>query len=195
MTKKYQKQRNYVLKRVEDKTFLCTYPIKHLDEEANKRISCDKYCGKVFKTLSDLIVHVRIHTGERPYACSYCPKKFTSWSNHCDHVRRHMGMKPYKCRWCQTGFYRRYLMLEHQEKCAQQYQVKAKSTQPCKKLFKIEKIQPKIPESAQSGSRRKAVFVQSKLVGPKSFVRPTFFQTQQANSSFIRKSMNMEELC
>ena len=64
---------------------------------------CDQ-CDFSFKKPSDLIRHIRTHTGERPYHCDICQKKFTVKSTLTTHMKTHNGTKSLVCHICQSMF-------------------------------------------------------------------------------------------
>ena len=70
-------------------------------------------CDFSFKKPSDLIRHMRTHTGERPYHCEICQRRFTVKSTLKTHMLVHTGSASLVCHVCQSTFSSRTSLKVH----------------------------------------------------------------------------------
>ncbi|KAL0963154.1 hypothetical protein UPYG_G00350420 [Umbra pygmaea] len=72
----------------------------------SRRSDTCEYCGKVFKNCSNLTVHRRSHTGERPYKCDLCSYACAQSSKLTRHMKTHgqFGKEVYRCDICHMPF-------------------------------------------------------------------------------------------
>ena len=65
--------------------------------------SCTK-CNQTFTQSSHLTEHMRTHTGERRYQCTKCNKACTTSGSLTVHMRTHTGERPHSCTKCNQTF-------------------------------------------------------------------------------------------
>jgi uncharacterized Zn-finger protein len=67
----------------------------------------------MFAERHTLIKHLRMHSGERPFACEHCGSKFNQSSNLQDYLRRYCGNKPWTCNPCGERLVLKQELIQH----------------------------------------------------------------------------------
>lgn len=95
---------------------LMTNPL--LKKEQRRNDTCE-FCGKIFKNCSNLTVHRRSHTGEKPYKCELCSYACAQSSKLTRHMKTHgrQGKDVYRCRFCDMPFSVPSTLEKHMRKC------------------------------------------------------------------------------
>ena len=82
-------------------------------------------CNYVTKYRGNLKIHMKFHTGEKPYRCDLCGRDFVL-AQHCKkHMLTHPEMKGVQCNYCRIRFSESEIEI-HQAKCRTRKQRKRK---------------------------------------------------------------------
>ncbi|XP_017090499.2 zinc finger protein 664 isoform X1 [Drosophila bipectinata] len=107
--------------------------VRHMGTRSHKCSVCDAS----FAIASELTVHMKCHSLERPYTCRYdCGKTFRYCSARSIHERIHMdeSKRPYRCEFCPKAFVTPSDCRSHQK-----YHTLSRnfSCEPCRMHFKL----------------------------------------------------------
>uniref|UniRef100_A0A8C3W1A7 Zinc finger protein 597 n=1 Tax=Catagonus wagneri TaxID=51154 RepID=A0A8C3W1A7_9CETA len=118
-----------------------SYLVLHQKMHSGERKYTCGDCGKIFNHRANLRTHWRIHTGEKPYKCAKCSSSFRQHSHLSRHMNVHAKKKPYTCGICGRGFLWLPGLAQHQKTHT--------AKKACGKYFG-QKTNPVLPERRQA---------------------------------------------
>ena len=79
------------------------HTLQSLKDKKYRAHHCNE-CGRMFERLTHLRRHLRIHSGERPFACALCPKKYARGDYLRSHIQTMHDENRIKCHLCHRVF-------------------------------------------------------------------------------------------
>ncbi len=99
-------------------------PTKSRNKNLSYSVNCH-VCSNTYYSTNELLVHMKLHPGVRPYKCSYCEKTFCQDGSRVIHERKHTGDRPYEC-FCGKSFYEASKLSRHKKTHTEEKQFECK---------------------------------------------------------------------
>uniref|UniRef100_A0A1A8V1S7 C2H2-type domain-containing protein n=1 Tax=Nothobranchius furzeri TaxID=105023 RepID=A0A1A8V1S7_NOTFU len=175
------------------------------------------YCPRSFKHSWQLNVHVRLHTGEKPFSCEYCDERFIRRDyvvrHHlkCVKIREHKKslcdrcgnffpeneiedhkkgcpIRPYSCKYCRKKFSKKDGMLQHSLKCDGKLQSSDILCDKCGGFFSEDELE----DHKKSCTSKPSPSPASKSHPSSSLIPPKGFSCAYCSSRFLLFSQLQE---
>ncbi|XP_055295142.1 zinc finger protein 300-like [Sitodiplosis mosellana] len=86
---------------------------RNKEKKMQKKHKCE-VCDHMTLSKSNLLTHLRIHTGEKPFQCDVCSNTFSRKYNLIRHKKTH---GQFRCTKCNQGFERESVTINHERCC------------------------------------------------------------------------------
>ncbi|XP_042881338.1 zinc finger protein 768-like isoform X7 [Penaeus indicus] len=73
------------------------------------------YCRKAFKRKDHLLIHEKVHTGDKPFVCEVCGHRFAQKTHLRNHLTKHSEVRAHACIVCGKRFKRKDSLKIHEK--------------------------------------------------------------------------------